>query len=174
MAAPQQQPAEQKQPAPPIVFKDDKIRLFLYVTGEKETQPALDYLMRYAKAPNVRRTAEIPLDRLTDKHVIIPIVRNINEDRRGYVNVEGTDRIRPIDYRAECVEGTPVVVADFYKANVTDDGFGGSIGEVDVLAIVNAVAAACVINGQATAQPRVQRRGDGQGNHQRWLVLQWG
>lgn len=172
MADPQETPAPK--PAELIRFDDKRVRLFLYVTGEKETQPALDYLMKYARGENVRRTAEIPLDRLTAQHIIIPVVRDPNEDRRGYVPVEGTDKIRAAEYRGPVFECEPVDCAKFYTRGKRDDFGGDTMGKMDVNGLVNAVARACVVNDAVTATPHVQRRGDGEGNHTRWLVLTWG
>jgi hypothetical protein len=168
-------------PTKPQRFTDGKQRIFLFVQGEGEIGPALDYLSKYAdddddpEAPlTVQKTNEIRLDDLHANHVVIPVVRNINKDRRKTVDVEGTGgKIAFQEDKAPVFECAPIEVSKFVTRVPTAQG-RGMRDNFDRNAFVNAVGKAVVVNGHALCSPRQQRRGDGEGNHVFWLVLTWG
>ena len=171
MAQPQQmeQPQTRK--------RDGKQRIYLYVDeGPKEADEALVYLEKYPDDPDdadeltTRKTAEIRLDRLNESHVIVCVVRDINKDRMRDVQIEKERSDAPIlmgrrEFRGPVKECAPVEVAKFYsraKSRHEEDSF-------DEDGLIRAVGSVCM-----PAAPRVQRRGDGKGNHTRWLTLRWG
>lgn len=173
---------------PRITFNDGLVRVFLYVEGEGEVRPALDYLAKYADDPDpvegepwkpttVLKTSEVRIDQLNETHVIVPIIRNINKDRRQTITLpplhpDGKERMVFSETPKTCIECKPVNVTDYYK-HATDRRTLGSVNRNE---LVNAVARACVVNGHSMAVPRVQKRNDqsGDGNHEFWLVLRWG
>lgn len=157
--------------------KDGRQRIYLCVEGSRDQEEAMEYLdANYADDPPdspvvfTRKTHEIRLDRLTDNHIVIAVVRNINKDRLKPVVMAGIRADAPDvkgmhEYRAPVEECKPIDVKPFYTratSRESDDVF-------DERGFVNALAKVC-----QPACPRVQRRGDGNGNHVRWLVLKWG
>lgn len=188
MAADATQPQQQLPPADaqnrgrqPIKFSDGRLRVFFFVQGEGETDRALDYLSKYADDDDdpdepltVQKVDEIRLDDLHAKHIVIPVIRNINKDRRRTVNVEGSgDKIAFTEDKAPVIEGTPIDVAKFVTRVPSATG-RGMRDHFDRNGFVNAVGRAVLVNGHAVCAPRLQRRGDGEGNHVFWLVLHWG
>jgi len=189
MAGPTQataRPAAPAAPAEPAASPaDGKLRIYLFMSGEGERDLALDFLTKHKddedsddpSAPiTIQKTSEILLSDLNRDCVIIPVIRNINRDRRVTQNVEGADdKIRFVEQKAPVFECNPVVVADFLE-RVADATGRNRRDTLDENALVNAVNRVLHAPGSkhALACARIDPRSDGHMRTYNWLVLRWG
>jgi hypothetical protein len=153
---------------------DGKQRIYLYVDGED--RPALEYLSQYADDPpdadeiTVRKVSEVKLSSLDDRHIVIPVVRDIDRDFKREAIIpskyEGQPpQVKWIEDRAPVRECKAVKVADFYKRARGRD----SQDEFREKEFIQAIGAVC-----SPAAPRVKRVGNNQDGHVNYLVLRWG
>lgn len=180
-AAEQLEPIEpQKRRAREVKPWDGRFRVYLYVfEGPGEEKLATSYLeAREKDEPNVyardvvlngkkqkraRWTNELRLDKMRENWLIIPIVRDQNRDYSE--SVEVANRFKTVEHKAPVEEREAIEVGHFLKAAESDDG-DDDLHQSD---LVNHIAKLSL-----PAAPRIQRRGDGKGNHVNWLTLRWG
>lgn len=167
-------PARAERTEPQVPKWDGKTRHYLYVASDVDRRLAREYLARYPdddpkdKRVMVRKVSELRLDRLNDDHVIIPIVRDIPDQpkrRVPEVGPGGKEIMLDVEEVGKMRECKPVPVAGHYTPAPDRE----SEASFDVGGLINAIGAVCL-----PCCPRIERRGDGKGNHVEWLVLKTG
>jgi hypothetical protein len=121
---------------------------FLFSHAGDEPKIALLYLQEKHPASRAKRVAELRIDRLTDKHKVIVLVRGRNPlkpatpltgSRRNEYGIRELVNANPADLVGEMGASEPIDCGKFWNRTA---GWEGGDGELDIPGFLQAVAAA--------------------------------